>query len=419
MAFNAEHIKWFRDSAPYIDAHRDRTFVLCLPDSALQSQNLNNLIKDVALLNALDVRLALVFDINAFGTGARGDIGLTQADMDELAAEHGKTLNQLVSLFSASTPDSPLKKLETIAISGNFIKARPLGIINGIDQQHRGAVRGVNVSALQHQLAGSAIVLIPATGYSPSGEQFSVEVESVATEVAAAVQADKLIFMVPNEGLLDGHGSVINEIDLSVHPIASVSDYHSLLDYSELACSKGVSRCHVISHETDGAILEELFTRDGCGTQIADHSYEQIRGAGIDDVSGIVRLIAPLEEKGILVKRSREKLEDEIENFTVIERDGLLIACAALYCFDNAAELACLVTHPDYRNSDRGDRLLDSLCKQAHTKHIDKIFALTTQSEHWFMERGFVAESLDCLPIEKQSLYNYQRSSKILVKALT
>ena len=165
-------------------------------------------------------------------------------------------------------------------------------------------------------------------------------------------------------------------------------------------------------------MLQELFTRDGVGTQIVRHSAEQARAATIDDIGGILDLIRPLEAEGILVRRSREQLEMEIDHFSIIERDGMVIGCAALYPFpeEAMAEMACVAIHPEYRSSSRGDSLVAKVEERAKQMNIQKLFVLTTRSIHWFRERGFEPVEVADLPVAKQKLYNYQRRSKILLK---
>lgn len=432
MALNPEHIKWFRDSSPYIDAHRGRTFVLCLAGNALRSENLANILTDIALLRSLGVYLVVcvgtdeTIDETCASSGepwelVAGHRVTTAANMNVITAEMGRILSDLAARFSASTTDSPTGRQDIFTATGNYVKARPLGIIDGTDLHHTGGVRKIHHGLIRAHLDSGAIVLIPGVGYSPSGETFHISADVIAMETACALRADKLIYFVEGTGLADSDGELISEIDLS-HPERSVPDdrfgAQQLLDHAGRACRSGVDRCHVISFASDGALLEELFTRDGCGTQITGHSYEQVRAATIDDVPGILRLIEPLESSGVLVKRSRELLESEIDRFIVIERDGLLISCAALYTFDNAGELACLVTHPDYRNGDRGDRLLEVIERTARQQQLTELFVLTTQSEHWFAERGFRKADIQTLPAPKKSLYNYQRNSTILKKAL-
>ena len=432
MALNTDHIKWFRDSSPYIDAHRDKTFVVCIASDALHSENFPNVICDIALLDSLGAKVVVVFGgdhkvkavLEATGSNwlQGGDQRITNAtQIETVTSVLGQMYADLSARFSASTPESPAKRRAITTSTGNFIRAKPVGIKDGVDHQLSGLVRNINEAAIRHQLSDGSIVLIPSIGYSPSGETFHLDVDVVAREVACALTADKLIFMTEQAGLKDIIGNLISEIDLSDTRTGDVSLEplpEKLLDHCDQACRKGVARCHIISFATDGALLEELFTRDGCGTQIIGNSYEQIRTASIEDVPGILKLIAPLEESGGLVKRSRELLESEIQQFVVIERDGLLISCAALYSFDTSGELACLVTHPDYRNSDRGDRLLDAIEKTARANQLVDLFVLTTQSAHWFTERGFRESSREALPEGKKEFYNDQRSSTVLRKAL-
>jgi amino-acid N-acetyltransferase len=428
---NAEHIKWFRDSSVYIDAHRGKTFVICVNGDALQSSNIDNVISDIALLNSLGVRLVVVFGADQqisqalIQRGVSRDADNTQIitpeDLPVVTGVFGEILADLSARFSFSAPDSPSRRHEVNTVTGNYIKAQPIGVVDGIDHQHSGTVRKVNHRAIDYQLSGGAITLIPSIGYSPSGETFHLEAEKVACETACELKADKLIYLSSNNGLLGAGDQLITEIDLSDYDQADIdgqTESERLLSHCDRACGQGVSRCHILSYEVDGALLEELFTRDGCGTQIVGHSYEQIRAATSEDVSGILKLIAPLEKSGVLVKRSRELLESELNNFVVIERDGLLVSCASLYAFESSGELACLVTHPDYRNSDRGDRLLDSIEKKARANGLHQLFVLTTQSAHWFSERGFKEAELNDLPGGKKDLYNYQRNSTILVKQL-
>ena len=419
MTSDADHIKWFRDSSPYIDSHRGSTMVVCLARGALGSDNLPNIISDLALMNSLGIRIVLVYGDDIPGTPDNAIISIEQ--MDEITAALGHVTADLSAWFSYSRPDFPVRRKDMLTVTGNFIKARPLGIIKGQDNLQSGAVRGINHQAVTHLLAGGAVVLMPAFGFSPSGEIFHLETMSVAREAACALSADKLIYLTADSGLFDLDGQLISEVDLSNFDASSVDQREAtagLLEHCDYACLHGVDRSHILSFAADGALLEELFTRDGCGTQIVGRSYEQIRPAVQDDVPGILKLIEPLEEKGVLVKRSRELLESEISRFFVIERDGLLISCAALYTFGDAGELACLVTHPDYRNGSRGKSLLTTIETAAVRAGLNRLFVLTTQSEHWFEERGFVMAAIDDLPAGKKDYYNYQRNSKVLIKAL-
>jgi amino-acid N-acetyltransferase len=430
-----DYVKWFRNSAPYINAHRGKTFVLMLGGEAVAHANFANIIHDIALLNSLGVRLVLVH-------GARPQIeeraklrGVSSRFEKDLRITDGQTLEcvtdaagslraQIEALLTMGLANSPMHGAQIRVCSGNFVVAKPIGVMNGIDFEHTGIVRRVDVDGINTQLADGSIVLLSPTGYSPTGEVFNLSLEDVATHAAIALGADKLIAFSEHNGLHDMNGALIQSCE--------VGDLKFLLQHNNDNATgrllkalihsgeSGIDRGHCVSYSDDGALLQELFTRDGAGTLITKSSYEQLRMATIDDVGGILELIEPLEDQGVLVKRSRELLENEINQFTVIERDGMVIACAALYPYTEQAtgEIACVVTHPDYRGEDRGERLLAALEMQALEKQLDVVFVLTTQTAHWFQELGFVETDNKQLPVQKQQLYNLQRNSKVFSKRI-
>ena len=252
----------------------------------------------------------------------------------------------------------------------------------------------------------------------------------MATKTAISLKADKLIFLGRSAGLMDEHGQLIRELlphQLEEHLLQyqdANPDILLHLNGAKTASLQGVHRVHLISYATDGAMLEELFTRDGSGTMITDAHYEEVRTANIQDVGGLINLLRPLEEEGILVYRSRERLENEIEQFAVIERDGTILACAALYPIPTAegelrsAEIACVAVHPSYRKSNRGSQILHYLEEKAKALGIEQLFILTTRTAHWFIEQGFESASVDDLPNARQALYNYQRNSLVCIKSL-
>jgi amino-acid N-acetyltransferase len=427
-----QHVNWFRNAAPYINAHRNKTFVLYLAGDAIAHENFENIINDITLLNSLGVRLVLVhgatlqIDERLASTGIESELHegvriTTATALAPIEETIGRLRISIEARLSMGLVNSPMHGSAIRVNSGNFIKAKPLGVHHGIDFQHTGGVRKVHTSTINQLLETGTIVLVSPLGYSPSGEVFNLSACELATRVATELSANKMIYYLDQPGILDAEGNVINELQPS-DAKALLAEHPSIgreLALAADACQNGVERCHLISYQEDGALLEELFTRDGTGTQICKESYEQIRQATIDDVAGIIELIRPLEEEGVLIKRSRELLEMEISFFHVIIRDGAVVGCAALYpSDDDSGELACLATHPDYRNSERGEALLKAVEYSAGMAQLRKIFVLTTQSAHWFQERGFIEESLDELPTSKQMLYNYQRNSRVFSKQL-
>ena len=319
---------------------------------------------------------------------------------------------------------SPMQGSRLRLTSGNFVTARPIGVLDGVDYHHTGEVRRIDRKGINRQLDERSIVLLSPLGYSPTGEIFNLACEDVATRAAIDLGADKLLLFGAEDGLLDEHGQLVRELrpqQVPAHLARLGSNYQGeLLDAAAEACRGGVKRSHIVSYATDGALLSELFTRTGNGTLVAQEQFESLREATIEDVGGLIELISPLEEQGILVRRSREVLEREIEQFSVVEREGLIIACAALYplAHSDCGELACLAVNPDYRHGGRGDELLARIEARARALGLKTLFVLTTRTAHWFRERGFEPSSVERMPAARASLYNYQRNSKVFEKAL-
>ena len=428
MTDTAHHIAWFRHTGPYIKAHRGRTFVIYLGNGALESAGHATLIHDLALLHSLGIKLVLVHatreaidaalptDQQAqFHDGIRITDDLTLSLAIETAARQRVQLEQQLSM---GLPNTPLTGARLRILGGNVVTAKPIGILDGVDYLHSGTVRRVDAEGVRGILDQDAIALLSPLGYSPAGEIFSVSASEVAEKVAVAIGADKLIFLDRQLGLHAAGGELIRQCTIDSAWDLELGDVEQqrLRDSACRSCTNGVARSHLLSYEREGALLEELFTHDGSGTLIAQNPYEQARSADINDIASIVELIRPLEDNGALVKRSRERLEEEIGYFSILERDGRVLACAALYPYEaeSVGEIACVATHPDYRGTGRARQLLDELIAEAKALSLTHVFVLTTQSTHWFLEQGFEAASLDDLPVEKQQLYNWQRNAAVL-----
>lgn len=430
-----EFVDWFRQSSPYIHTHRGKTVVVCFGGEALEDPQFPNLIHDLALLHALGIRLVIIH-------GARPQIeqrlrarqarfeyvkGLRITDDQALACVKeaaGIVRVEIEALFSMGLSNSPMAGARIRIASGNFVTAKPLGVREGVDYQHTGEVRRIDIHAIRERLSHHAIVLISPLGYSPTGEVFNLSAADVAAQTAITLQADKLIFLSETAGVRNEQGHTISSLSPSAlrnvlqRPSREPDEYRQQLEASLNASLNGVRRVHVLGRAIDGVLLHELFSREGVGTLISSENFEMIGQASIDDVGGILDLIAPLEREGTLVKRSRERLEMEIGSFTLVKRDGMIIACAALYPYGEMAELACFVVHPNYRNHGRGDQLLIHMEAKARYNGILSLFVLTTHASHWFRERGFHPAALEDLPMEKQALYNLQRNSKVFIKVL-
>ncbi|MBX2826376.1 MAG: amino-acid N-acetyltransferase [Gammaproteobacteria bacterium] len=431
------HIEWFRQASPYINAHRGKTFVLCFSGSALVSPLFPTLIHDITLLHHLGIRLVLTHGLRhqldehlqllaVNSTRVNGLRITTDQVLDAVVAEVGKARIFIESRLSMGLPNTPMSGSHLSVASGNFITAQPYGVHDGVDFCHTGIVRQVHVNAIRRQIEHGQLVLLSPLGYSLTGELFNLQSVDVAMQTAAALDAEKLIYI--DQPLTDSTNHPIREstpramekllADLDVsHP--GVESARKAID----ACRAGVQRAHLLDYQDPYSLLKELFTLDGTGTMISADTYDLIRRADIRDVNGIIELIRPLEENGTLVKRSREQLELEIKHFHVAERDGRVVACAALIPSSDKhgsgpAEIACVVTHPDYRKSGRAEKLLQHLEAAASSAGINTLFVFTTRSDHWFIEQGYTPGNADVVPHDRLARVTPERNSRILLKHL-
>jgi len=441
MSEHATFLRGFRGSAPYIHAHRGRVFVIQFDGDALLEAPFSALVHDMALLHSLGVKLVIVhgfrpqienrLKLRGLESQFIDGVRVTDAKSLEAAVDAaGSVRTEVEALLSMGLANSPMHGAGVRVASGNFITARPVGIRDGVDFAFTGEVRRVDREAIDRRLNEGSIVLVSALGYSPSGEVFNMRAEDVATEIAVELKAQKLLLLRTGQWIGSSDGALARQLTLTdarhalSHSPPANSDggdiAREFLIHAVRACINGVARTHLLDYQIDGVLLLELFTRDGVGIMVSAEAYDTKRRATVEDIGGILELIAPLEERGALVRRSRDKIETAIADFLVLERDGAVIACTAVHVFadDRVAELACLAVDDAYRMSGRGDFLLSEVEKEVRADGIGRLFVLTTQATHWFKERGFEDARIADLPIERQRLYNYERGSKVLIKSL-
>ncbi|MDD2721212.1 MAG: amino-acid N-acetyltransferase [Gallionella sp.] len=432
----ADFVTWFRSVAPYINAFRGKTFVIAFGGEVVADGKFVELTHDFNLLAALGIRLVLVHGArpqieqhlakNSLDGSYHQGIRMTDAETMQCVKEAtGRVRLEIEALLSMGLANSPMANADIRVAGGNFITAQPIGVINGVDLQHTGSVRKVDVAALNDRMEFGEVVLLSPLGYSPTGEVFNLTLEDVATATAIALDADKLVFLMDTDGV-HCKGELCRELTIA-QALAALAGQHPLTDDVNLylpcairACEAGVARTHLISRHTDGAVLQELFSDDGIGTMVVESTLNTLRDADIEDIGGILELLRPLEESGILVRRSRELLEREIERFVVLEHDHRIVGCAALYNFPDeaAAELACLAVDAQCRRYGYGEAILNHMIEVAKSQKLKKLFVLTTRTAHWFLERGFVEADVTTLPAQKKSLYNFQRRSKVFVRKI-
>jgi len=438
MTSDSNFVELFRGAAPYIYAHNDKTFVLQIGGDVVASEKFSHLIHDLALLNALGIKLVVVFGVRPqidellqernISPKYSESLRITdEASLSSVKQAVGDVKIQIEALLSMGLPNSSVPKADIKVTSGNYVTGKPYGVIEGVDFKLTGRVRSIETETIQKRLESGEIVLVTPLGYSSTGEIFNLSSIEVATEVAINLKADKLIMLSLTKELNDVNGKIIRQLTCE-QAKDKLGTVYSNIDESPAtalalgvkACESGVKRVHYIDKDIDGGILYELFTLDGVGTLLSNTPFDKVRPATVNDVGGIYELIIPLVKQGVLVERSIEKIEAEINDFKVLVRDENVIACAALHNYQNGEimEIACMVVHPDYQNKSMGDLLYKSLESLAIENGAKTIIVLTTQTAHWFIERGFKETDIKSLPVEKKDIYDYQRNSKTLIKDL-
>jgi len=441
--FNFTFVPWFRSVAPYIHKHRGNTLVVGIAGEAIAAGKLPNIVQDLALIQSMGVKIVLVHgfrpqvneQLRLKGHEARYSHGMRITDsvaLDCAQEAAGQLRYEIEAAFSQGLPNTPMAGATVRVISGNFITARPVGLIDGVDFLSSGLVRKVDTEGIQRTLDMGALVLLSPFGFSPTGEAFNLTMEDVATSVAIALQADKLMFLTEVPGIRvdtsDPESAIDTELPLadakkllaSLPPPAEPTDAAFYLKHCIKACEGGVERSHILPFAVDGAPLLEIYTHDGIGTMVVDEKLESLREATIDDVSGIVALIEPFERDGTLVKRDRTEIERDAANYTIIEHDGVIFGCAALYPYpeERTGEMAAVTVSPQSQGQGDGDRLLKRIEARAKAQGLQSIFVLTTRTMHWFIKRGFVQVNADWLPEARKRKYNWDRRSQVLVKKL-
>ena len=434
--YDDHFVSWFRAVTPYINAFRGKTFVIAFGGKAIASEFIKTLAYDVNLLVSLGIRLVLVH-------GARPQIEeelreknieskyhrgyrVTDADtLDCVLDAVGSVYLEIEAMLSQGLPNTPMANSRIRVIGGNFITGQPIGVLDGIDMHYAGKVRKVDSEGINAQLGLGNIVLLNCEGPSPTGEIFNLQMEEVAEAIASSLKADKLVYLTDSRGVTDQAGELLDAMTADeASQLLRDADWLTTDIIRYLPCAvrasrAGVGRVHVIGFAQDGALLRELFTHDGVGTVVTRESLENIREAKPDDIAALIALIEPMEQEGILVHRPRELLEREIEQFSIMLHDGIIVGCAALYQHSaEEAELACLAVNPDHREWGYGEQLMERIFRRAKKAGIKRLFVLTTRTEHWFVERGFKLGTVDDLPAAKKEMYNYQRRSKVLFKTL-
>ena len=443
LVFPHTFVPWFRTVAPHIHAYHGKTFVVAIAGELIAAGKLSPFAQDLAILHAMGIKLVLVHgfrpqvneQLRSKGHESRFSHGLRITDavaLDCAQEAAGQLRFEIEAAFSQGLPNTPMANAIVRVVSGNFLTARPVGIVDGVDFIHSGVVRKVDAAAIRQAIDIGSLVLLSPFGFSPTGEAFNLTMEDVATSTAVSLQADKLLFVTEVPGIHEDRDDPESAIDTELaladaeRLLASLpnptqpTDTAFYLQHCVRACRGGVERSHILPFAVDGAVLMEVFTHDGIGTMVVDEKLESLREATSDDIGGVLQLIEPFERDGTLVKRDRTEIERDIGHYSVIEHDGVIFGCAALYPYPESktGEMAALTVSPDVQSQGDGERILKRIEQRANAMGLDSIFVLTTRTMHWFIKRGFAQVDPDWLPEARKRKYNWDRRSQVLVKKL-
>ena len=435
---SAAFVADFRQAAPYIHYLSGKTIVLAVSSHVLLADKLASLAKDIQLLASLGVRLVLVHGTRQYLNNMMHAAGETlsyhrgwritdEATLQQVKQACGMVRFDIEAALSSSPAQMPDRNQRRLRVaSGNFLLAKPLGVLDGIDMGYTGRIRKVDAEAIQQRLNEGCLVLVSPLGQSLSGKSFNLGLDDAAQALAVTLKAEKLVFLASEDGVRSTDGALLSQLTAAEAQALLDNNAHSadmsrMLKAAIYVLENGVRRAHILSGLNDGSLIAELFTRQGSGTALAQSSFMRIRAADNHDIGDIIDLIAPLESAGILLPRNREYLENHIHEFSVLEHDCHVYGCVALKVFEqqHTGELACLVVSPDAQDGGYGELLLDYVLKQAKARGVHTLFALSTNTGDWFDERGFETAELSELPPARQEQYlQNKRRSKIYRRSL-
>jgi len=415
----------------YVPRFQGQIFIIAVDGSIVADDNFANLITDVAVLRSLGIKVVLVHGIgqqieelaklrNITITDSIGT-GVTDAATLDLAIRASSRVTHLV--IEGLTANG-LKAALT-----NSIRSIPLGILRGVDHQFTGKVDRIDRDFIQNLIGAGVVPVVNPIGFDRDGKPLRVNSDLLAAELAEALQATKIIYLSPHNGM-EIAGKVQHDISvdalrkvIETKPDSINEPMRSKAAHAVRAIDTGTPRIHLLDgRELDG-LLAEIFSNEGVGTLIYGNEYQQIRKATKRDVRAIYNLTRSGMKREELRARSQQAIEKNIDEFYVFEIDENLIACIGLHLFHEKsamAEIGSLYVMPFYHHRGIGQKMVDFACLQAKELGAKTVLALSTQAFSFFTSVcDFTEAEKEVLPESRLKTYDESgRNSKILLKKL-
>jgi amino-acid N-acetyltransferase len=413
----------------YVPQFREKTFILALDAGIVTDENFTNILLDIALLRSLNIRVVVVHGAAEQIEALAGRRDVQTSNLDGTGVTDAATLQLAIDASNHLTHEilSGLSTNDLRAAYTNAIVAHPLGIIHGVDHLFTGKVERVDSELLQTLLNQGIAPVISPLGLSGDGRTYRVNSDSVAAAVAEALNAAKLIFITPQDGLryhdqLIRH-MVVTDLQKLLQPGGGgfAPEMLSKARHAAAACAGGVPRVHIVNGHEDEALLSEVFSNEGVGTLIYANEYEQIRPARKKDISAIQQLTKKAVEAEELIRRTRAEMEKNLADYYIFEIDKNPVACVALHVYAEQGELASLFVDPSHENQGIGRKLIRFVEDKARESGLAELIVLSTQAFTYFESKaGFVEGTPADLPPARREKYEQsRRNSRVLVKRLT
>ncbi|WP_319560525.1 amino-acid N-acetyltransferase [Marispirochaeta sp.] len=433
-----EHVELIREVFSYVHRFAGATFVFKVEYEVAEHPLFPVLVKDLALLQGMGIRTVII-------PGATGRI-------NEVLQRYGIETESVGGVRISSPEAIPFIKMAAFDVSnqvmtllaanganavvGNWVRARSMGVIKGIDYGSTGVVERIDTELVNKILDEGLIPILPCIGWNAVGTPYNISSNELARVAASQLQAEKLFLLLPEKRLDAGDFTFPEGITFNPEGRISRLDIHTAeeflklnasssdprLQYVKLACEtcrRGVPRVHIVDGKVEGVILKEIFSNLGVGTMVHGNDYDSLRPMRVEDITDVLRIMEPFVEKEILIRRTGADLERNVGDYVVYEMDDSIHGCGALHRYsDGSGEIAGIAVDTRYDRLGIGFKVVSYLAEKARQEGLKRVFVLTTQTSDWFQRLGFVDVDLDQIPPERRERYDRQRNSRIYQRVL-